>query len=29
MGDELLAQIADADLSDLRALADRNDVALG
>ena len=28
MGDPLLAQIAEADLSDLRALADRNDVEL-
>lgn len=29
MGDTLLAQIAESDLSDLRALADRNDVELG
>lgn len=28
MEDPLLAQIAEADLSDLRALADRNDVEL-
>lgn len=28
MEDPLLAQIAEADLSDLRALADKNDVAL-
>lgn len=28
MEDPLLAQIAEADLADLRALADRNDVAL-
>ena len=28
-GDPLLAQIAEADLADLRALADRNDVELG
>lgn len=28
MDDPLLAQIAEADLADLRALADRNDVAL-
>ena len=27
--DPLLAQIAEADLADLRALADKNDVALG
>jgi hypothetical protein len=27
-GDELLAQIAESDLADLRALAERNDVAL-
>lgn len=26
LGDPLLAQIAEADLADLRALADRNDV---
>lgn len=29
MGDPLLAQIAEADLADLRALAARNDVDLG
>lgn len=29
MEDPLLAQIAESDLSDLRALADRNDVPLG
>ena len=29
MEDPLLAQIAEADLADLRALADRNDVDLG
>ena len=28
MGDPLLAQIAESDLADLRALADRNDVEL-
>ena len=28
VGDPLLAQIAEADLADLRALADRNDVDL-
>ena len=27
--DPLLAQIAEADLADLRALADKNDVSLG
>ena len=29
MGDPLLAQIAEGDLADLRALASRNDVDLG
>lgn len=29
MGDPLLAQIAEADLADLRSLAARNDVQLG
>lgn len=29
LGDPLLAQIAESDLSDLRALAERNDVELG